>query len=161
CLAPEEAVRQFGELFEDSVRMRLISDVPVGTFCSGGVDSSLVTAIAARIKGDAVNTFSIGFSESDYDESRYAQMVSAEYKTTHHQLMVGNAEYAELLPRMVWQNDEPLDFANSVHIYALSRLARESVTVVLTGEGSDELFAGYPRYRIPRLARSARVMPAP
>ena len=76
--------------------MRLISDVPVGTFCSGGVDSSLVTAVAARIKGEGVNTFSIGFPESDFDESAYALMVSKHAKTNHHQLMVGNVEYAEL-----------------------------------------------------------------
>lgn len=161
CLEPAEAIRRFAELFEDAVKLRLISDVPVGTFCSGGVDSSLVTAVAARLKGDAVNTFSIGFSESDYDESRYALMVSDQYRTTHHQLAVGNVEYAELFARMVWHNDEPLDFANSVHIYALSRLAKEYVTVVITGEGSDELFGGYPRYRIPGLARSARMVPAP
>jgi len=160
-LSAEDAVRQFSELLEDSVRLRLISDVPVGTFCSGGVDSSLVTAVAARLKGDNVDTYSIGFSESDYDESQYALMVSQHCKTNHHQLNVGNVEYAELFPRMVWHNDEPLDFANSVHIYALSRLAKERVTVVLTGEGSDELFAGYPRYRIPGLARGYRAVPSP
>ncbi|MEZ5287574.1 MAG: asparagine synthase (glutamine-hydrolyzing) [Vicinamibacterales bacterium] len=160
-LAPEEAVRQFEDLLEDSVRLRLISDVPVGTFCSGGVDSSLVTAVAARLKGDAVNTFSIGFAEADFDESRYALMVSEHARTTHHQLAVGNVEYSELFPRMVWHNDEPLDFANSVHIYALSRLAKEYVTVVLTGEGSDELFAGYPRYRIPGLSRMYSAVPGP
>jgi len=160
-IGPEEAIRTFAELFEDSVKLRLISDVPVGTFCSGGVDSSLVTAVAAKLKGEAVNTFSIGFSESDYDESRYALMVSDHYKTIHHQLAVGNVEFSELFPKMVWHNDEPLDFANSVHIYALSRLARQHVTVVLTGEGSDELFAGYPRYRIPGLARAYRAVPSP
>ncbi len=159
-LAPQEAVRRFGELFEDSVKLRLISDVPVGTFCSGGVDSSLVTAVAAKLKGDAVNTFSVGFSESDYDESRYAIAVSEQYKTIHHRLAIGNVEFAELFPTMVWHNDEPLDFANSVHIYGLSRLAKQFVTVVLTGEGSDELFAGYPRYRIPGLAGAARAIPS-
>jgi asparagine synthase (glutamine-hydrolysing) len=160
-ISPEEAVRQFADLFEDAVRLRLISDVPVGTFCSGGVDSSLVTAVAARLKGDGVNTFSIGFPESDFDESAYALMVSKHVRTNHHQLMVGNVEYAELFPKMVWHNDEPLDFANSVHIFALSRLAKQFVTVVLTGEGSDELFAGYPRYRIPGLSERYRAVPAP
>jgi asparagine synthase (glutamine-hydrolysing) len=157
----EEATRQLAELLEDSVRLRLISDVPVGTFCSGGVDSSLVTAIAARLKGDAVNTFSIGFDEPDWDESGYAMMVSRRYGTTHHELRVGNVEFSELLPKMVWHNDEPLDFANSVHIFALSQLAKRHVTVVLTGEGSDELFAGYPRYRIPDLAKTFGLVPAP
>ncbi|HEY7497063.1 MAG TPA: asparagine synthase (glutamine-hydrolyzing) [Vicinamibacterales bacterium] len=157
----EEATRTLSDLLQDSVRMRLISDVPVGTFCSGGVDSSLVTALAAKIKGDAVNTFSVGFDETDFDESAFALMVSKKYNTVHHQLRVGNVEFDELFPRMVWHNDEPLDFANSVHIFALSKLAKQHVTVVLTGEGSDELFAGYPRYRIPRLADSYRNVPAP
>ena len=157
----DEAKEQLASLLEDSVRLRLISDVPVGTFCSGGVDSSLVTAFAARLKSEPVNTFSVGFDEDDYDESEFAEMVSRQHQTTHHQLRVGNVKYAELFARMVWHNDEPLDFANSVHIFALSELAKRHVTVVLTGEGSDELFAGYPRYRIPDLARSYRMVPAP
>lgn len=157
----DDAVATLGQLLEDAVRLRLVSDVPVGTFCSGGVDSSLVTALAARLKGDGVNTFSIGFDESDFDESRYAEMASARYQTVHHRLSVGNEPFSELFPRMIWHNDEPLDFANSVHIFALSRLAKQHVTVVLTGEGSDELFAGYPRYRIPGLARRLRNVPSP
>ena len=88
-------------------------------------------------------------------------MVSQHHGTIHHELRVGNAKYAELFPKMVWHNDEPLDFANSVHIFALSELAKRQVTVVLTGEGSDELFAGYPRYRIPDMAKSYRLVPAP
>jgi len=157
----DEAVETLSSLLEDSVRLRLVSDVPVGTFCSGGIDSSLVTALAARARGDAVNTFSVGFDETDYDESRYARMASERYRTTHHQLTLGNEEFGELFRRMVWHNDEPLDFANSVHIFALSRLAKQHVTVVLTGEGSDELFAGYPRYRIPGLAHAYRRVPRP
>jgi asparagine synthase (glutamine-hydrolysing) len=157
----DEAKEQLTSLLEDSVRLRLISDVPVGTFCSGGVDSSLVTALAARLKREPVNTFSVGFDEEDFDESAFARMVSEHHGTIHHELRVGNVKYAELFPRMVWHNDEPLDFANSVHIFALSELAKRQVTVVLTGEGSDELFAGYPRYRIPDMARSYGLVPAP
>jgi asparagine synthase (glutamine-hydrolysing) len=156
-----EAVQTLRDLLEDSVRLRLISDVPVGTFCSGGIDSSLVTALAARLKGQGVNTFSVGFDEPDYDESAYAAMVSKQYGTIHHELRVGNAQFSELFPRMVWHNDEPLDFANSIQIFALSELAKRHVTVVLTGEGSDELFAGYPRYRIPDLTKSYQYVPAP
>jgi asparagine synthase (glutamine-hydrolysing) len=155
----EDAVRQLAELLEDSVRLRLVSDVPVGTFCSGGIDSSLVTALAARLKGDAINTFSVGFEEVDYDESAFALVAAQRCGTTHHQLRVGNRQYSDLFPRMVWHNDEPLDFANSIQIFALSELAKQHVTVVLTGEGSDELFAGYPRYRIPGLARIYRHLP--
>ena len=157
----DEAKEELTSLLEDSVRLRLISDVPVGTFCSGGVDSSLVTALAARLKREPVNTFSVGFDEEDFDESAFARMVSEHHGTIHHELRVGNVQYAELFPRMVWHNDEPLDFANSVHIFALSELAKRQVTVVLTGEGSDELFAGYPRYRIPDLAKSYKLVPAP
>ncbi|MCP9440942.1 MAG: asparagine synthase (glutamine-hydrolyzing) [Nitrospira sp.] len=157
----EEAKKVLTDLLYDSVKLRLISDVPVGTFCSGGVDSSLVTALAAKIKGDPVNTFSIGFDEPEYDESAFALMVSKQYGTIHHQLVIGNGEFSELFPRMVWQNDEPLHFANSIQIFALSRLAKQSVTVVLTGEGSDELFAGYPRYRIPGTAAIYRHVPSP
>lgn len=157
----DKAVEGLTALLDDSVRLRLISDVPVGTFCSGGVDSSLVTALAAKRKGDAVNTFSVGFDEADFDESVYARMVSQQYGTIHHELRVGNVEFSELFPSMVWHNDEPLDFANSVHIFALSRLARQHVTVVLTGEGADELFGGYPRYRIPQLAARWRWIPGP
>lgn len=159
-IAFDEARRTLADLLADAVNLRLISDVPVGTFCSGGVDSSLVTALAATLKGSGVNTFSVGFDEPDYDESAYAALVSQRYGTTHHQLRLSNVEFSELFPQMVWHNDEPLNFANSVQIFALSRLAKNHVTVVLTGEGSDELFAGYPRYRIPGLASSYRRLPA-
>jgi len=155
-----EARERLADLLEDSVKLRMISDVPLGTFCSGGVDSSLITAIAARIKGEPVNTFSVGFDETDFDESEFAAIVSKQYGTVHHTLRVGNARFSELLPRMVWHNDEPLNFANSVQIFAISELARQHVTVVLTGEGSDELFAGYPRYRLPGLAAAYRHVPA-
>jgi asparagine synthase (glutamine-hydrolysing) len=156
----DDARVELRRLLQDSVRLRLVSDVPVGTFCSGGVDSSLVTALAVRQKSEQVNTFSIGFDDPAYDESQYALRVSKKYRTTHHQLCLNNDEFSQLLPKMVWHNDEPLDFANSVHIFALSRLAKQFVTVVLTGEGSDELFAGYPRYRIPEFVRAYRWVPA-
>lgn len=159
-ISEADALATLVDLMEDSVRLRLVSDVPIGTFCSGGVDSSLVTALAARQKGEAVSTFSVGFDEADFDESVQALEVARHCGTTHHQLRVGNAEFAELFPRMVWHNDEPLDFANSIQIFALSRLSKQTVTVVLTGEGSDELFGGYPRYRIPDLAQYARLVPA-
>lgn len=156
----EDARQAFADLLEDSVKLRLISDVPVGTFCSGGVDSSLVTALASKLKGGPVNTFSIGFDELEYDESAYAAIVSTKYGTIHHPLTLSHVEFSELFPRMVWQNDEPLNFANSIQIYALSRLAKQHVTVVLTGEGSDELFSGYPRYRIPGIASLYRRIPS-
>jgi len=147
----DSSAERFEELLTDAVRIRLMSEVPLGTFCSGGVDSSLVTAIAARQLGEGVNTFSVGFSDAAYDETRYARIVAKRYSTQHHELVVENADFASHLEDLVWLNDEPLHFANSVQIYALSRLAKQSVTVVLTGEGADELFLGYPRYHIPQI----------
>lgn len=152
----DQGVERLDALLVDAVRIRLMSEVPLGTFCSGGVDSSLVTAIAARQLGEGVNTFSVGFSDPAYDETRYARIVAGQYGTHHHELVVENADFAASLEHLVWLNDEPLHFANSVQIYAISRLAKQYVTVVLTGEGADELFLGYPRYQIPMLLRQFR-----
>jgi asparagine synthase (glutamine-hydrolysing) len=148
------------QLLEDAVRMQMVSDVPLGTFCSGGVDSSLVTALAARSSGSPINTFSVGFHEQAFDETSYARTVAERYGTRHHELKLDAREFADLLPKMIWHNDGPLNFANSVHIYAISRLAKEFVTVVLTGEGADELLAGYPRYLVPAFAGYYNRLPA-
>ena len=156
----DEALEQLAALVESAVRLQMVSDVPLGTFCSGGIDSSLVTAICARNSGAAINTYSVGFHETEWDETMYARMVSSRYGTDHHELRVDNRQFAELLPRMVWHNDEPLNFANSVHIYALSRLSRDRVKVVLTGEGADELFGGYPRYLIPTMTARFQRLPS-
>lgn len=147
-----DSVVELKKLLEDAVRIRMMSEVPLGTFCSGGVDSSLVTAIAAGLSNQPINTFSVGFDESAYDESEYAKIVSNKYRTKHHEIRVSSAEFAEYLPELVRLNDEPLNFANSVHIFALSKHAKKYVTVILTGEGADELFLGYPRYQAPRIA---------
>jgi len=152
----DHSVTKLEELLTDAVRIRLMSEVPLGTFCSGGVDSSLVTALAARHLGEGVNTFSVGFSEVAYDETHYARLVARQYGTQHHELVVENKEFAEHLGDLIWLNDEPLHFANSVQIYAISRLAKQFVTVVLTGEGADELFLGYPRYQIPQILNRLR-----
>lgn len=152
----DRSAAKLDELLTDAVRIRLMSEVPLGTFCSGGVDSSLVTAIAARHLGEGVNTFSVGFSDAAYDETRYARMVAQRYSTQHHELVVENEDFTRHLEELVWLNDEPLHFANSVQIYAISRLAKQFVTVVLTGEGADELFLGYPRYQIPQILNRMR-----
>ncbi len=156
----DTATDELSYLIRDSVKKQLISDVPLGTFCSGGVDSSLVTAVAARLLDKPINTFSVGFHEDGYDETSYAQLVSKQYGTNHHEVKVSNQEFADLLPKMIWHNDEPLNFANSIQIYAISKLAKEHVTVVLTGEGADELFGGYPRYLLPRVSGWFRDMPS-
>ena len=157
----EEAVDALEALLDDAVRMQMISDVPLGTFCSGGVDSSLVTALAARHASGPINTFSVGFDEAAFDESVYARQVAAHCGTRHHEIRISNRQFADNLEKLIWHNDEPLHFPNSVHIHAVSELARRHVTVVLTGEGADELFAGYPRYQIPVLLARWRRVPGP
>lgn len=141
-------INLFEEKLMDSISLRLISDVPVGTFCSGGVDSSLITALATKARTTPIDTFSVGFDELDFDERRYARMASRHVNSNHHEIVVTSREYAELWPRMVWHMDEPINHAHSTQLYLISKLAKSLVTVVLTGEGSDELFAGYPRYKI-------------
>ncbi len=150
-MGESEAVTKLDELLNASVKYRLMSDVPLGTFCSGGVDSSLTSAYASRLGNFNLNTFSVGFEEKDFDESRYALMVSQKFGTNHHTITVNNQTFADVLPKMIWHNDEPLNHANSVQIFLISQLAKQFVTVVLTGEGSDELFGGYPRYNIAKI----------
>lgn len=156
-----EAVDALEILLGDAVRMQMVSDVPLGTFCSGGVDSSLITAIATRHASEPINTFSVGFDETDFDESVYARKVAKHCGTVHHEIRISNREFADDLEKLIWHNDEPLHFPNSVHIHAVSRLARKYVTVVLTGEGADELFGGYPRYQIPSLLARWQRIPVP
>lgn len=141
-------VKDYDRLMHQSISRRLMSDVPLGAFNSGGLDSSLITAITSDKIDANVNSFSIGFEETEYDESDFAQMVSEKYHTNHHLCMVNNKLFSDNLEKCIWLHDEPLNHANSVTIYLLSKLAKESVTVVLTGEGADEIFGGYPRYFI-------------
>jgi asparagine synthase (glutamine-hydrolysing) len=154
-----DATDALDALLNRAVQRQLMSDVPLGTFCSGGIDSSLTTVIAARHMSRAINTFSVGFHEADFDESVYARMASKAAGSTHHELKIDEAEFTALLPKLIEHHDLPLNFANSVHIYAISKLARQHVTVVLTGEGADELFGGYPRYYIPRLLEPFQKLP--
>jgi len=154
-----EAVDALDAALNAAIRRQMIADVPLGTFCSGGIDSSLVTAIAARHAGSAINTYSVGFDEAGFDESGYARLAASACKSDHHEIRIDEAQFAGWLPKLIWHHDLPLNFANSVHIYAVSVLAKERVKVVLTGEGADELFHGYPRYYIPRLAAALDRLP--
>jgi asparagine synthase (glutamine-hydrolysing) len=155
-LAPSE---QFQLLFNDAVRYRLISDVPVGTYNSGGVDSTLVTSAVREQATGELHTFSVGFEEESYDESRYAQTVADMLGTKHHVVTLNGSEYADTLEETIWHNDQPLNHPHTVQLLKLSRVAKEYVTVVLTGEGADELFAGYPRYQIPLLVERLSSLP--
>lgn len=132
---------------EEAVRTRLMSDVPLGVFLSGGVDSSAIAALMKRTAAGRVQTFSVGYREAAFSELGYAEQVARYLDTDHHTVTVGREEFFEALPRLIWQEDEPITWPSSVSLYFVSKLAAERVKVVLTGEGSDELFGGYGRYR--------------
>jgi asparagine synthase (glutamine-hydrolysing) len=141
-----ELVQEFLERFRESVQLRLMSDVPLGVFLSGGLDSSAIAAVMAKQMSEPVKTFSVGFETDYYSEFGFARNVAAAIGADHHEVVLRPAQAFELLPRLIWHEDEPIRHISSVALYAVSDLARRHVKVVLTGEGSDELFAGYERY---------------
>src|SRR5256885_1264500 len=143
----DEWVERVREKLLESVRIRLVSDVPLGAFLSGGIDSSAVVAAMARFSDRPVKTYSIGFAGEDsfYNELPYARLVADAFHTDHHEIVV-RPEVAELLPKLIWHLDEPIADSAFFTTYLVSRLARESVTVILSGVGGDELFGGYRRY---------------
>jgi asparagine synthase (glutamine-hydrolysing) len=157
-------IERVREKFVESVRIRLISDVPLGAFLSGGLDSSAIVAVMARLLKEPVKTYTIGYGSGDqlYDERPYARLVADAFKTDHHEIVV-QPDVARLLPRLIWHLDEPIADSALITTYLVARLARESVTVILSGVGGDELFGGYHRYlgdamtryyaRIPRVIR--------
>ncbi len=134
---------EFDTLLDESVRLRLMSDVPLGMFLSGGIDSSLIAAYMARHVSTPIKTFAVGFESQYYSEFPYARAVADHLGTEHHETVVKSSDFFEALPKLIWHEDEPLHGPASVALYFVAKLAREHVTVVLTGEGSDELFAGY------------------
>ena len=133
-------------LLSDSVKKRMISDVPVGAFLSGGLDSSIIVGLMRKETGNAVKTFSIGFNSEEYEsELQFARMVSQKYNTDHHEEILDVDSLLNMLPDLVWYIDEPFADHSMVPTFLVSKLARKQVTVVLTGDGADENFAGYPR----------------
>ncbi|HYE65606.1 MAG TPA: asparagine synthase (glutamine-hydrolyzing) [Pyrinomonadaceae bacterium] len=156
----EEAAEHLRELLADSVRLRLVSDVPLGVLLSGGVDSSTVAALAVRASSEAVKTFSISFAESSFDESAYARAVAKFLGTDHHEERLSVDLAANLVSEIGSWMDEPLSDPSLVPTYLLSRFTRKHVTVALGGDGGDELFAGYPMYWGHRLARIYMRLPA-
>jgi asparagine synthase (glutamine-hydrolysing) len=132
----------------EAVRSHLMSDVPLGLFLSGGIDSSGLLGLMAPLVQEPVRTFAVGFADRDADELQYARLAARAAGSMHRELVVSPHEFFQELPRLIWHEDEPLAFPSSVPLYFLSRLAREHVKVVLTGEGADELFLGYNRYRV-------------
>ena len=139
-------IQRYRELLEGAVRSHLMSDVPLGMFLSGGLDSSAVAALATKIRGERIKTFAVGYGEEQFSELRYAREVAAHIKSDHHEVRLSREEFFQSLPRLIWHEDEPIVWPSSVSLYFVARLAREHVTVVLTGEGSDETLAGYTRY---------------
>ena len=143
----EDLIEEWAELFRTSVRLRLMADVPLGMFLSGGIDSSAIAAVMSQLVDAPVKTFSVAFAEREANELEYARMVAAQLGTDHHEVVVSPEEFFEALPQLVWHEDEPLAHLASVPLYFVSKLAQQHVKVVLTGEGSDEMLAGYGRYR--------------
>ncbi|HEX7316012.1 MAG TPA: asparagine synthase C-terminal domain-containing protein, partial [Pyrinomonadaceae bacterium] len=130
-----------------AVRLRLMADVPLGMFLSGGIDSSAIAAVMSQLVDAPVKTFSVAFAEREANEFEYARMVAAQLGADHHEVVVSPEEFFEALPQLVWHEDEPLAHLASIPLYFVSKLAQQHVKVVLTGEGSDEMMAGYGRYR--------------
>jgi asparagine synthase (glutamine-hydrolysing) len=160
----QDYIDEWAELFRTSVRLRLMADVPLGMFLSGGIDSSAIAAVMSTMVSEPIKTFSVAFKEREANELEYARLIAESYQTTHHEVVVSPEDFFAALPKLVWHEDEPLAHPSSVALYFVSLLASQHVKVVLTGEGSDELLAGYARYRktIFNLALGARyhgVMP--
>jgi asparagine synthase (glutamine-hydrolysing) len=145
-----DVVAEFRARLEESVRLRLMSDVPLGMFLSGGIDSSAIAAIMARLIDRPLQTFSVAFKERAFNEIAYSRQMAQAIGAESHEVIIDDRDFFGALPRLVWHEDEPIAHPSSIPLYFVSALARQHVTVVLTGEGSDELLAGYGKY--PRVA---------
>jgi asparagine synthase (glutamine-hydrolysing) len=142
-----------------TVKSHLISDVPLGAFLSGGVDSSLIVAMMSKLSDAPVQTYSVGFENFKSSELPYAKIVANLYKTDHHELVLKEDCFAEQLERLTWMRDSPLSEPADIPLYLLAKMASKDVKVLLSGEGSDELFAGYPKYAYDRFAPLVNLLP--
>ncbi|HZB43708.1 MAG TPA: asparagine synthase (glutamine-hydrolyzing), partial [Pyrinomonadaceae bacterium] len=164
----EEYLEELRALLDEAVRVRLVADVPLGAFLSGGVDSSTVVGLMARNSARPVKTFSIGFNEDSYDELKYARVAARHFRTDHHEFVV-TPDICSVVDELAWHFDEPFADSSALPTYMVSKMARDYVKVVLSGDGGDELFAGYTRYvidsrrsrveRLPRFVREGLMQP--
>jgi asparagine synthase (glutamine-hydrolysing) len=159
-LGEDEACERLVQLLREAVRLRLISDVPLGAFLSGGIDSGAVVALMSEFGSAPVKTFSIGFDEEGFDELAYARQVAQRYHTDHHEFVV-RPEAAAIIPDLVWHYGEPFADSSAIPTFYLSKLTRQHVTVALNGDAGDENFAGYDRYVPRRRDEMWRRVPAP
>src|SRR6266571_5015505 len=161
---PEQAyAEQLAELLRECVKLHLFCDVPFGSFLSGGLDSSTIVALMSEFLSEPVKTYSVGF-EGDgeaFSELPYARLVAKKYQTDHHEVFIGPNHLINLLEKVIWHLDQPIGDEASLANYMVAELAARDVKMVLTGEGGDELFAGYARYAGERLSSLARAVPAP
>jgi asparagine synthase (glutamine-hydrolysing) len=145
-LGLDEAAKEVRDRLQEAIRRRLVSDVPLGAFLSGGIDSSAIVALMAGVMGEPVKTFTIGFDDRDgFDERPFARSVATRFATEHHESVV-RPDAIDLVERLVWHHDQPFGDSSAVPTFLLNQVAREHVTVALSGDGGDELFAGYERF---------------
>ena len=142
-----EYTHELRQRFQEAVRIHLMSDVPVGVFLSGGLDSSSIAAVMTKLRGSPIESFSVGYKDHRYSELGAARQVAQHLGTIHNEVMLGPDDFFRMLPELTWYEDEPVVWPSSVALNAVARLARRKVKVVLTGEGADEIFAGYLKYR--------------
>jgi asparagine synthase (glutamine-hydrolysing) len=157
----EEALSpvELRELLVDSVRLRLMSDVPLGVLLSGGVDSTAVLGLMTAAGASDVSSFTIGFADPIYDERPLARLAAERHGTEHHEVVVDAPDFLQALPRLAWYRDEPIAEPSEIPLLLLAELAGRHVKVVLSGDGGDELFGGYPKYRAERILRAAPFVP--
>lgn len=159
-ISEAEAVERLSELLKDVTKRHLVSDVPLGVFLSGGIDSSAIVSLTSNFLTDRIKTFSIGFKEDSFDESRYIQQVAKLYNTEHnHQVFEAKDLFSTLLDAVSYL-DEPLGDASFFPTYLLSKFTRQNVKVALSGDGGDELFAGYPTYQAHKLTKYYYLIPS-
>ena len=160
--SPDEAIYAFDEILKRNIRNQLVSDVPVGAFLSGGIDSTLVSAIAHSESSGPLKTFTIGFNEPEYDESPFANRIAKHLGTDHTNLYITAKDTLDVIPGLPEIYDEPFADSSQIPTYLVSKLAKQEVTVCLSGDGGDELFAGYNRYlSLAKLWKSLSLVPGP